>query len=128
MFSRKGIRNMLAIEVEDAPRRTEEATNEIEGIEIGEGGKVFISLPHLSDMTAPDRAKVLEWYIKEGDVVTQGHDEVDMILLDFLGDDWWLPIPPLNGPMRVAKIEAEVGKVIHLNDPLIVFEPVQDAA
>src|SRR5262249_35287760 len=116
---------MPTIEVEDAPKGTE-ATEQIEGIEIGEGGRIFVSLPHLvSDMTQPDQAQVLEWYVKEGDIVV-GQDEQEemMLLLEFLGDGCLLAIPPL-GPVRVVKIEASVGKVIHLHDPLIVFEPVQ---
>jgi hypothetical protein len=119
---------MAVIEVEEAPKEAG-ATDKIEGIEIGEGGKVFVSLPHLrSYMTPPDQAKVLNWYIQIGDIVPGDEEERDMLLLDFLGDDWFLPIPLMRGPMRVAKIEASVGKTIHLNDPLVVFEPVQDAA
>ena len=118
---------MLVLEAKEASKATK--TEEIEGITFGNEGKVFVSLPHLrAYMTTPDRVTVLEWRLKEGDIVTSGHDEEDMVTLDFLGDDWYLPIPPLNGPMRVAKIEASVGQVIHLHDLLIVFEPVRDAA
>jgi hypothetical protein len=126
LHGRKDKIRMSALGATEAPKTTEE---EIEGIEIGKDGKVFTCLPHLvSHMTQPDQVQVLEWYVKEGDIVTDGHQERDMIHLDFLGDDWFLPIPPLNGPMRVVEIRAEVGKIIRLNDPLIVFEPVQVAA
>jgi hypothetical protein len=126
---------MPTIEVEDAPSGTakiEETqraeTEQIEGIEIKDG-KVFVSLPRLvADMTPPDRVKVLDWYLREGEVVVGLEEqEEQMALLEFLGDGCLLAIPPL-GRMRVVKIEAEVGKIIHLNAPLVVFERVQEAA
>jgi hypothetical protein len=122
---------MVVQEAAEAPHiqgNRKDEWKEDEGVEIAPNGTVLLRLPHLiSDMTTPDRVKVLEWHVQEDDVILgndEENDERDMVHLEFLGNDWYLPIPPFSNPMRVVRIEAEVGETIHLHDLLIVFEPV----
>jgi hypothetical protein len=116
-------KNVLANEILD------DETLEDEAIKVDTKGTVFISVPRLkSYMKRPDRVQVLTWHLQEGDIVEANADEREMITLDFLGNDWELPIPPFLRPMRVARIAVGAGTTIHLFDPLIVFEPVSMAA
>ena len=104
----------------------EEVTNEIEAMKRMEGGTILVLVPRLIvQMTRPDRAEILEWHVKEGDIV---QPDAPMLTLDFLQDDWYLPVPPLGQVLRVVRIEASVGTIVHLGDPLIVLAPVQARA
>lgn len=100
----------------------EEVTNEIEALKHIGNGNVVILVPRLiAQMTIPDRVEILAWEVKEGDIVQPGEP---MLIADFLQDDWYLPVPPLGRPLHVVKIEASVGSIVHLHDPLIVLAPV----
>src|SRR3954467_386268 len=101
----------------------EEIMNEIEAMRRMEDGTILMLVPRLiPQMTRPDRAEILEWHVKEGDVI---HPDAPMLTLDFLQDDWYLPVPPLGRDLRVVKIEALEGDIVHLHDPLIVLVPLQ---
>lgn len=103
----------------------EEAINEIEALKSMGDGNILILVPRLiPQMTKPDRAEILEWHVKEGDIV---QPDAPMLTVDFLQDDWYLPVPPLGGSLRVVRIKASIGTIVHLHDPLIVLAPVQAA-
>jgi hypothetical protein len=100
----------------------EEVINTIEAFRHMEDGNLLILVPRLIEqMTKPDRVTILDWRVKEGDMV---QPDAPMLTLDFLGDDWYLPIPP-DRAYRVVRIEATVGDIVHLDDPLIVLEPIR---
>ncbi|SRR6266536_2425071 len=102
----------------------EEVINEIEALRHMEGGNLLILVPRLIEqMTKPDRVEILEWHVKEGDIV---QPDAPMLTVDFLQDDWYLPVPPLGGSLRVVRIKASVGDIVHLDDPLIVLAPIRD--
>jgi hypothetical protein len=86
-------------------------------------GNVLFRVPHLiPHMTAPDRVEILAWHIREGDIVAA---DTLLVHFEFLGDDWYVTMPPLEyGPLRVVKIEAGSGQIVHLHDPLIIWERV----
>jgi hypothetical protein len=93
--------------------------NEIEALKCMGNGNILILVPRLIvQMTRPDCVKILEWHIREGERVEPG---APMLTVDFLQDDWYLPIPPLGGSLRVLRIEASVGDIVHLHDPLILL-------
>ena len=99
------------------------AVEEIEALKNVGNGNFLILVPRLiAQMTRPDRAEVLEWYVKEGDIV---QPDAPMLTLDFLQDDWYLPVPPLGGSVRVVSIKARTGDIVHLDDPLIILAPVR---
>ena len=101
----------------------EEVIEEIEALSNIGNGNFLILVPRLiAQMTRPDRAEVLEWHVKEGDII---QPDEPMLTLDFLQDDWYLPVPPLGGSLRVVRIETQVGDIVHLHDPLIVLALVQ---
>jgi len=104
---------------------TGEAKDGKEAIEINEDGKlifrVFRLIPH---MTKPDRVTILNWHINTGDIV---HSDDLIVTFEFLGNDWYISMPPLE-PLRVLNIVVDEGSTVHLHDPLIIFEPVQSVA
>lgn len=104
----------------------EEVTNGIEASRNIGNGTILILVPRLIEqMTSPDRVEVLEWHVKEGDIV---QPDTPMLTVDFLGDDWYLPVPPLGDALCVVKIQAPVGTTVHLHDSLIILVPVQAMA
>ena len=92
-------------------------------IEKQEDGKILFRVPHfIPHQTTPDRVEILAWHIKEGDIVVP---DAPLVHCEFLGDDWHITMPLLEyGPLRVLKIEASCGQIVHLHDPLILWEPV----
>jgi hypothetical protein len=102
----------------------QEVIGEVEAIKYMSDGNIHIFVPRLIEqMTKPDRVQILEWHVKEGDIV---QPDTLMLTADFLQDDWYFPIPPLGNSLRVIRIEASVGDIVHLDDPLIVLKPVRD--
>jgi len=106
--------------------KSKERREEKEPIETLANGNILFHVPHLiPHMTSPDRVEILKWHVKESDIV---ETSALLVHLDFLGDDWYVTMPSLeHGPLRVVKIEAAEGQIIHLHDPLIVWEPVVSA-
>jgi len=97
----------------------EEAIDEIKALRDVGNGNILILVPRLVEqMTEPDHVKVLEWHVQEGDIV---QSNMPMLTVEFLQDDWYLPIPPIEGLLRVVRIVAPIGGILHLNDPLIVL-------
>src|ERR1700730_8413251 len=110
VWTRKDQRSMLAIK---------EVISEIEALKTLEDGNILILVPRLIEqMTKPDRVEILAWHVKEGDII---QPDAPMLTVDFLQDDWYLPVPPLGGSLHVVSIEASVGTIVHLDDPLIVL-------
>ena len=96
-----------------------EVISEIEALKTLEDGNILILVPRLIEqMTKPDRVEILAWHVKEGDII---QPDAPMLTVDFLQDDWYLPVPPLGGSLHVVSIEASVGTIVHLDDPLIVL-------
>lgn len=100
----------------------EEVSHEIKALRTLEDGTLLILVPHLiPQMTRPDRVEILEWDVQEGDIV---QPDAPMLSVDFLQDDYYLPVPPLGNSLRVVKIKALVGDIVHLDDPLIILAPI----
>jgi len=101
-----------------------ESKDEIDATKLIEDGTFHILVPRfIIQMTEPDRVEILKWHIKEGDIVEPG---MPMVTVEFLQDDWYLPVPPLNVLLRVVSIKASVGRVVHLYDLLTILAPVQE--
>jgi pyruvate/2-oxoglutarate dehydrogenase complex dihydrolipoamide acyltransferase (E2) component len=117
---------LLRFERMKAMLAVEEVTHEIEALRRMEDGTILVLVPRLIvQMTRPDRAEILEWHVKEGDIV---QPDAEMVTLDFLQDDWYLPVPPVAEALRVVRIVARAGDIVHLHDPLIVFALLQQDA
>ena len=89
-------------------------------LETDNDGNILLRLPHLSaHMTERDSVTVIGWDVREGDIV---YPDEWMVAFD---DDLSLTIPPIGASLRVVKIEATQGQVMHLHDPLIVLEVLE---
>ena len=82
-----------------------------------------IYLPKLFElMVKEDVQTVLEWYVREGDIVEPG---ALLVLIDVWDGEYDIPTPPeVTVPHRVIKLGKQVGEEIHLGDFLISLEPV----
>ena len=84
-------------------------------------------------MTQPDMLTVLEWYVKDGDIIEAPQD-IDNLppLLNvdapyYGGSEITLPVPEFLGvPYRVVRILKPEQSTIQLGDELIVLEPLED--
>jgi|SRR5947207_662942 len=86
-------------------------------------GNVSLRVPHLdSDMTEEDGVTITAWDVNEGDSVYP-HDW--MVAFTFQGEEVSLTIPPIGAALRVVRIEATRGQIVHLHDPLIVLSIVE---
>ena len=83
-----------------------------------------IYLPKLFEgMVKEDTQTVLEWYVKEEDIV---QPSTVLVLLDVWNGEHEIPAPPeITTPHRVIKLGKQVGEEIHLGDFLISLEPVE---
>jgi hypothetical protein len=83
-----------------------------------------IYLPELfKGMVKEDTQTVLEWYVKEGDIVQPG---ANLVLLDVWNGEHDIPAPPeMTIPHRVKRLGKKAGEEIHLGDFLISLEPVE---
>lgn len=105
-------------------RKIEEERKPIEKLS---NGNILFRVPRLlRHMTSPDCVKILQWHIKEGDIVsTNGL----LVHCEFLEDDWYITMPEMEcGPLRVLKIKVVQGQIVHLHDPLVLWEPVSSLA
>jgi hypothetical protein len=76
-------------------------------------------------MAKEDVQTVLEWYVKEGDIVQPGDK---LVLLDVWDGEYTIPTPPeVTVPHRVIKLGPGVKEKIRLGDFLISLEPVNDS-
>ena len=82
-----------------------------------------IYLPKLFEiMVEEDVQTVLQWYVKEGDIVQPG---AMLVQLDVWDGEYRIPTPPeVTAPHRVTKLGKQVGEKIHLGEFLLSLEPV----
>jgi hypothetical protein len=84
-------------------------------------------------MTRPDILTVLEWYVKDGDIIEPPRDINNLPpLLDvdapyYGGSEITLPVPEfLCVPHRVVRILKPEQSTVQLGDELIMLEPLED--
>ena len=84
-------------------------------------------------MTQPDILTVLEWYVKDGDIIEPPQDMNNLPpLLNveapyYGGSEITLPVPEfLSVPHRVICILKPAQSAIQLGDELIMLEPLED--
>lgn len=84
-------------------------------------------------MTEPDVLTVLEWYVREGDIIQPPPDIEKLpplLNLDapyYGGSEITLPVPEfLRVAHRVVRILKPAQSTIQLGDELIVLEPLED--
>lgn len=94
--------------------------------------KVPICFP---TMTEPDILTVLEWYIREGDIIQPSLDLNSLpplLNVDapyYGGSEILLPVPEfLDVPHRVIRILKPEQSTIQLGDELIILEPLEEVA
>ena len=89
-------------------------------------GTYIIRLPRLFEqMTDPDTVTILEWHVREGDIV---QPDAPLVKVEALQDIYHIPLPPyrmIRVPHRVVKIARAAGSTIYLHDLLIVLEPAE---
>ncbi len=80
----------------------------------------YFKLPDLGEGLT--EAEIVEWHVKGGDVVT-----ADQLMLTVETDKAMVEVPsPQDG--KIARLCAEVGDIVHIDEPLVEFEGQTDDA